>query len=159
MNDDPSSEVQRQSNGGCNKQHWLIAVKHEEEQTAQEIIKTLVADEKIYAFHEYAPERKCIKPGDLICFEVGKDVVAHAEVESGPVYRLHYKVEDPVSYPWVITVKNVHLYFDDPVKFDLAHLDFRPNPRQCVFNYGLVSAWRLTEHDFRLLTKSSKQTL
>jgi hypothetical protein len=159
VDNDPWREFERQMYGEGDKQYWLIIVaRHEESQKAQEIIKTLVADELIYAFDEYVPERKWIKPGDLVCFDVvGKGIVAHAEVESGPAYRLHYKVEDPVSYPWVITVKNVHLYLNEPVKFTLAscsQLDFRPNPRQCIYSIP-PRVYKLTEHDFYLLTRNS----
>jgi len=160
MDNDSWNKLVGQLYGYGDRQYWLIQPGHDEAYKLLYMIKTLVAAERIYAFDEYMTRAEWIKPGDLVCFELpGKGIAAHAEVESGPVYRLHYKVEDPVSCPWVITLKDVHIYLDDPVRMSLDlsnQLDLRPNPRQCCFTYGLPRVDNLTEHDFRLLTKNTK---
>lgn len=155
MNDDSLIFLERQFFSKRNKQYWLIDV------FLESTIKTLVAEEQIYALDDYSRIRNGVKPGDLICFVlVGKGVVAHAEVESSPTYRLHYKVEDPVNYPWVITLKNVHLYLDDPVIINFALLmkvDFRPQPIRCI--YRIPYEYMLKEHDYYLLTRDSTRYL
>lgn len=65
--------------------YWLTPVKSDEEQTAEEVIQTLVGQEQIYAFGERTPGRKHLKPEDWICFyATGKGVVAHAKVLTRP---------------------------------------------------------------------------
>ena len=151
MNDDSLRLLERQFYSKRDKQYWLIDV------FLEITIKTLIAEELIYALDDYSLVREWSKPGDLICFVlVSKGVVAHAEVESGPTYRLHYKVEDPVYYPWVITLKNVHLYLDDPVIINFAllmKLDFRPKPVRCIYRFP--NEYMLKENDFYLLTRNS----
>ncbi|MBO3840488.1 MAG: hypothetical protein QXS66_07140 [Thermoproteota archaeon] len=78
------------------RQYWITPVRGDDVQTAEECIKTLVADSEIYAFGERTPGRKYIKPGDYICFYAfGKGVVAHAEVASHPENKPHPKVRQP----------------------------------------------------------------
>ena len=151
MRYDHAIEFERQSYKKEEKRHWLIDVLDERK------IQTLVEEEHIYALDDYSLIREFVKPGDSICFALyGQSVMAHAEVESGPMYKLHYKVADPVSYPWVITLKNVHTYVDNPVRINsalLMQLDFRPKPVLCIRKYEYE--YKLKEHDFFLLTRST----
>ena len=79
-----STETTKETN------YWMTPVRDEENETAEETIKKLVANEKIYAFGERTPGRKTIKPGDKICFyEAAKGVVAHAEVVTKPKHDLN----------------------------------------------------------------------
>lgn len=82
------------------RQYWLTPVRSDEEQTADEVIESLVGKEHIYAFGERTPGRRNIKHGDFICFySSGKGVVAHAQVASKPEYKMHPKVHYSDRYP------------------------------------------------------------
>jgi len=61
--------------------YWLAPVKSDEEETAEEVIETLVDMKRIYAFGERTPGTRQLNPGDWICFyATTKGVVAHAQV-------------------------------------------------------------------------------
>jgi hypothetical protein len=101
--------------------YWLTPVKSDEEQTAEEVIQSLVGQEQIYAFGERTPGRKHLRPGDWICFyATGKGVVAHAKVLTKPERKSHRKVRHPEIYPWVFGLENPHLYLNEPVVIDVA---------------------------------------
>jgi hypothetical protein len=138
--------------------HWLTPVKSDEEQTAEEVIQTLVGQEKIYAFGERTPGRKHIKPGDWICFyATGKGVVAHAKVLTRPEKKLHKMVRHPETYPWVFGLENPHLYLNEPVVIDVAvrnQLDaFRDRDPNKSWAWFVQATRRISQHDFEILIK------
>lgn len=137
--------------------YWITPVKSDEEQTAEEVISSLVGKGYMYAISERTPGRKHIKPGDWMCFyATTKGVVAHAKVISKPEKKLHQAVRDTEKYNWVFSLEKPELYLDKPIIIDTSlrnRLDeFRgrdPNKSWAWF----VQATRLiTEHDFRVLT-------
>jgi len=142
-------------------QYWLTPVKGDEERTAEEEIKILVGEEKIYAFGERTPGRRCIKPGDRICFyAAGNGVVAHAKVASTPERKRHPKIRHPDKYPWVFHLKDVRLYLDNPVIINAelrGKLDaFQgKNPDQ-GWAWFVQATRRITRRDFELLTRSEE---
>lgn len=142
-------------------QYWLTPVKGDEERTAEEEIKILVGEEKIYAFGERTPGRRYIKPDDWICFyAVGNGVVAHAKVASTPERKRHPKIRHPDKYPWVLHLKDVRLYLDNPVIINAelrGKLDaFQgKNPDQ-GWAWFVQATRRITRRDFELLTRSEQ---
>jgi len=139
----------------------ITPTKSDEDTSAEEIIKTLVGKEGIYAFGERTPCRKDLKPGDWICFyatTVG--VVAHAKVASIPERKLHPSISQPEEYPWVFCMSDAKLYTENPTVIDAqlrgkldAFRDHDPNKRWAWF----VQATRwITEHDFRILTRQEE---
>ena len=61
--------------------YWLTPVKGDKDQSAEDVLQTLLGQEGIYAFGERTPRRKELKAGDRMCFyAAGKGVVAHATV-------------------------------------------------------------------------------
>lgn len=143
---------------GIEAQYWLTPVKGDEKQTAEDVIRTLVGEGKIYAFGERTPGRRHIKPRDWICFyATGKGVVAEAEVASPPEHKRHPRVRHPNKYPWVFRVKNVRLYLDNPVIIDTTlrgQLDaFQgKNPNQ-GWAWFVQATRKICEDDFELLTR------
>ena len=86
---------------------WITPVRGDETQTAEECIKGLVGERKIYAFGERTPGRKHLKPGDMICFYAsGNGVVAHAKVSSKPQKKKHDLTRHPEKYSWLFHLKN-----------------------------------------------------
>jgi len=142
-------------------QYWLTPVKGDEERTAEEEIKILVGEEKIYAFGERTPGRRYIKPDDWICFyAAGNGVVAHAKVASTPERKRHPKIRHPDKYPWVFHLKDVRLYLDNPVIINAelrGKLDaFQgKNPDQ-GWAWFVQATRRITRRDFELLTRSEQ---
>jgi len=141
--------------------YWLTPVKRDEKQSAEEVIQTLVGEEKIYAIGERTPGRKHIKPGDWVCFYASENgVVSHAEVASAPEHKHHPKVKHPEKYPWVFRVKNVHLYIDKPVIIDMelrSKLDaFRGKDPTQAWGWFVVATRRIAKNDFELLTRHNK---
>ena len=139
------------------RSYWLTPVKSDEEETADECIQHLVGEEKIYAFGERTPGRRHIKPGDYICFySAGKGVVAHAQIASQPEHKKHPRVRHSERYPWVFSVKNVHLYLENPVVIDAAlrsKLDAFKKSENKAWAWFVQATRKITEHDFKILTR------
>jgi len=140
------------------ERYWLAPVASDEAETAEETIRALVSEEKIYAFGDRTPGRRHIKPGDWICFyATGKGVVAHAQIVSRPEHKLHRRVRHPEEYPWVFSVKDVSLYMDKPIIIDAAlrsQLDaFRDRDPNKGWAWFVQATRKVTEHDFLLLTR------
>ena len=140
------------------RSYWLTPVKSDEDETADECIQHLVGEEKIYAFGERTPGRRHIKPGDYICFySAGKGVVAHAQIASQPEHKKHPRVRHSERYPWVFSVKNVHLYLENPVVIDAAlrsKLDaFKKSDPNKAWAWFVQATRKITEHDFKILTR------
>lgn len=143
--------------------YWLTPVKADEKNTAEDMVKILVGQEKIYAFGERTPGRKRIKPGDWICFYATTNgIVAHAQVDSYPEKMAHPKLNNPDKYPWVFRLKNTQLYIDEPVI-----LDESLRSKLSVFkNRELKQSWawfvqatrQIGKEDFEILTRSLKDT-
>jgi len=139
------------------RQYWLTPVKSDEKQTADECIKTLVGEEKIYAFGERTPGRRHLKPGDYICFySTGKGVVSHAQIASRPERKEHPKVRYSERYPWVFRVKDAHLYFENPIIINAAlrsELDaFKKSDPNKAWAWFVQATRKITENDFKVLT-------
>jgi hypothetical protein len=144
---------------GDDVQHWITPVKSTDEETAEECIKRLVGDERIYAFGDRTPGRASIKVNDKICFYASTNgVVGHAVVASLPEKKHHSKVKDPEKYPWVFKLKDVKLYIDDPTVIDAS---FRAE-LEAFKDKDVVGRWawfvqgthRVTAGDFGKLTQT-----
>jgi len=143
--------------------YWMTPVKSDEESTAEETIRELVGEEKIYAFGERTPGRKHIKPGDWICFyATGKGVVAHARVSSSPEKKRHRRVRHRDRYPWVFDLDNTALYLDDPVVIDAdlrARMPlFEGRDLSKAWAWFVQSTRRIKERDFTVLTRTHTKT-
>jgi len=141
--------------------YWLAPVRSDNKQTAEECIKTLVGEEEIFAYGERTPGRKFLKPGDWICFyATGKGAIGHAKVLSRPEKKPHSKVLDPEKYPWTFRVGEIKLYLDNPNKIDAemrGKLDaFRGKPLQKAWGWFLYSTRKISENDFKLITRSGR---
>ena len=98
---------------------WLTPVKPLGGQSAEDAVRTLVGEERVYAFGDRTPGRRHLKPDDWICFyATGKGVVAHAKVASRAEHRSNPKVRDPAKHPWLFKVTEPKLYLEDPVAID-----------------------------------------
>jgi len=138
--------------------YWLTPVKADEDQTAEEVIQTLVGEAKIYAIGERTPGRKHIKPGDWVCFyATTKGVVAHAQVLSKPEKKIHPEVHDAEVYPWTFSLGNTRLYLDNPVIIDAStrnQLDvFQGRDPNKSWAWFVQATRKITEHDFGILTR------
>jgi hypothetical protein len=141
--------------------YWLTPVKSNEVESAEQCIQKLVGTEGIYAFGHHTPGRKHIKPGDWICFyATTKGVIAHARVATVPENRPNPKVNDPEQFPWVFSVDSQILYLDTPVIVDgelRSQLDaFQGKDLYQSWAWFVQATHKVTEHDFQLLTLSSK---
>lgn len=141
--------------------YWLTPVASDDEQTAEEVIQTLVVENGIYAFGERTPGRGKLKPGDLMCFYAsGKGVVAHGRVSSAPERKPHHKVRNSEQYPWVFSVTDAVLYCDNPVVIDLearAGLEaFKGRDPSKSWAWFVQGTRKITEHDFSVLTTQTR---
>jgi hypothetical protein len=136
--------------------YWLTPVKGDKDQSAEEVLQTLLGQEGIYAFGERTPRRKELKAGDRMCFyAVGKGVVAHAKVGSAPQKQRHPKVRHSDKYPWVFKVDDVELYLDEPIAVD-AEMRSRLDAFK---NRDLNKAWAWFVQAIRILEQQDFQTL
>ena len=133
--------------------YWLTPVRSDEEQSAEEVIQTLVGKEQIYAFGEKTPGRKLLKPGDFICFYASsKGVVAHAEVASVPKNEPHPSVRHSEKYPWVFDLTAPDLYLDTPVAIDadkrsqLEQFEGRDPTKN--WSWFVQATRKIAKHDF-----------
>jgi hypothetical protein len=138
--------------------YWLTPVRSDEEESAEETITSLVAQEHIYAFGERTPGRKLIKPGDWICFySSGNGVVAHARITSLPRNELNPHVRHSERYPWVFDLDSEELYLNDPVIIDAAlrtNLDaFNGKDVNKNWAWYVQGTNRIKQHDFNVLTR------
>jgi hypothetical protein len=138
--------------------HWLTPVKSDDEMTAEECVKLLVGQDRIYAWGERTPGRKRLKPGDLMCFyATGKGVIGHARVASAPERLRHPSVRHPDEYPWVFRVDSVSLYLDSPVVVDAGlrgRLDaFKNKSPSAHWAWFVQATHPVSAADFRVLTK------
>ena len=125
---------------------------------AENVVKTLVGEEKIYAFGERTPGRKNLKPDDWICFyATGKGTIGHAKVISIPEKKVHPKVRDPEKYPWVFKVDSVNLYTKEPKILDAdlrSKLDsFKGRDPSIPWGWFVQSTRKISMNDFHLLTR------
>ena len=138
--------------------YWITPVKSNEEQTAEEVVNTLVGQEGIYAFGERTPGRKHLKPGDWICFyATGNGVVGHAKVTSTPKKKPHKRVRDPQRYPWVFHLDKVKLYIETPTIIDASvrsRLDaFNNRDPNKSWAWFVQATRKITEQDFNILVQ------
>ena len=142
--------------------YWLTPVKSDEEQTSEEVIQTLVGQERVYAFGERTPGRKHLKPGDWICFyATTKGIVAHAEVVSMPERKPHVRVRHSEKYPWVFRLEGTQLYLDAPIVLDTvvrSQLDaFRDRDPNKTWAWFVQATRRISARDFSILTRRGSQ--
>lgn len=142
--------------------YWLSPVRSEPGRTAEQVIQTLVKQEKIYAFGERTPGRKHLKPGDWLCFHAsGKGVIAHAKVMSRPEKKPHPKVQHPDKYPWIFRVGEVKLYLNDPVIIDAevrANLEvFQRRDLNKPWGWFVQATRRISASDFDILTRRARR--
>lgn len=153
--EEPSPEVEVQVN------YWLSPVRSDEVMSAEEVIRTLVVQEKIYAFGERTPGRKLLNPGDWICFyATGKGAIAHAKVLSRPEKKPNPKVRDSEKYPWTFEVGEATLYLDDPKIIDSeirSQLDaFRGRDPNKPWGWFVQANRKVSAHDFKILIRQKK---
>jgi hypothetical protein len=154
----PGPKIEAQTPPETASTYWLTPVKSTEEETAEDCIKNLVGEEKIYAFAERTPGRRHLKLGDWICFyATTKGVVAHARITSKPEKQIHPKVRQAERYPWVFSLDKAKLYLDNPIVIDASlrsDLDaFKNRDPNKNWAWFVQSTCRLTENDFDLLTR------
>ncbi len=138
--------------------YWLTPVRSDDKGTAEDVIRTLVGQDKLYAFGERTPGRRHLKVGDRICFyATGVGVVAHAEVASAPERKSHPRLRHPERYPWLFRLDKVKLYLDKPTVIDVstrASLDaFRGRDPNRPWAWFVQATRKVSEHDFVGLTK------
>ena len=137
--------------------YFLAPAKGDETRTAEDIVRYLVGEKKLWAFGERTPYREVLKPGDKICFYAsGKGVVAHAEIATKPEKVKKPEIKELRGYPWIFKLKNVRLYLDDPVVLDAdlrSKLDVFKERDQSAWGWFVHRTQKITEHDFKLLTK------
>lgn len=140
--------------------YWLTPVRSDESETAEQVIQSLVGNERIYAFGERTPGRRHMKPGDRICFYATTNgIVAHARIVSEPEKKPHPKVRKADQYPWVVQLDEAQVYLDDPVviaarlRAELEAFEGR-DPNTSYWSWFVQATRQITEKDFRLLTRS-----
>jgi hypothetical protein len=140
--------------------YWLTPVKADEQQSAEEVIQTLVGKQGIYAFGERTPGRRHLKAGDWICFYATQNgVVGHASVVSAPERKPHPAVRHSDRYPWVFALGQVELYLEQPLVIDAGlrgGLDaFAGRDLNKSWAWFVQATRKIARHDFRLLTRQT----
>jgi hypothetical protein len=139
--------------------YWLTPV-GSDEKAPEEVIRTLVGEERLYAFRENAKGRLHLKPRDRICFYAsGRGVIADAEVASPAEKKSYPRLTDLQWYPWVIHLDNVRLYLKEPTVIDNATRGlleaFAGRKPDAPWAWFVQTTRRVSEHDFAILTRRS----
>jgi hypothetical protein len=142
--------------------YWLTPVKSDETCTAEEEIRILVGQERIYAFGDRTPGRKHLKPGDWICFYAsGKGIIAHAKVSSPPLRKPNPRVHHSEKYPWTFSLESSALYIDQPVIIDATlrtQLDYyKGRDPNKSWGWFVVGTRQIAKHDFEILTRQQSK--
>jgi hypothetical protein len=137
--------------------YWLTPVQSEKFRTAVAIIQILVGQESIFAFGNRGTVKSSLKPDDKICFYASRTgIVAHARVASVPERKQQLTV-DYQRYPWVVRLKHICLYLNNPVVID-DHLRkcsdaFHNREPDVPWSWFVQHTRRISTHDFRILTR------
>ncbi|MGB5924997.1 MAG: EVE domain-containing protein [Dehalococcoidia bacterium] len=139
--------------------YWITPVKSDEEQSAEDVIRSLVGEEHVYAISERTPGRKRIKQGDWMCFYATTEgVVAHARITTNPEKRPYPAVREPDKYNWVFRLEETQLYLDAPVVIDTSLRDgldaFHGRDPNKSWAWFVQATRSITQHDFRILTRT-----
>lgn len=140
--------------------YWMTPVKDDDSQTAIECIKTLVEEEKIYAFSPATPNRRKMKPGDRICFYANTiGIVADAVINEEPNDKItNSKIRNSEKYTWIIKLKSPKLYLNKPIVIDAklrAKLEaFTGKNIDKNWAWFVQATRKVSENDFKTLTKS-----
>lgn len=114
-----------------------------------------------YAFAKQTPSRGKVKPGDRICFYGAQfGVFADACIASYPEERpLPELTRDPAKHCWTFDITDLRVYENSPVAITAeirAQLDaFGEAGPPANWAWLVQSTSKLTEHDYRILTKPS----
>jgi hypothetical protein len=138
--------------------YWLTPVCSDEDGTSDDVIKTLVDEERIYAFGERTPDRKHLRPWDwMVFYATGKGVVAHAKVASVPNKGQNPKIRHPDQYPWLFRLSTPVMYLDEPVVIDSALRSkletFSGRDPNSPWAWFVQATKKVSEDEFRLLTR------
>jgi hypothetical protein len=137
--------------------YWLTPVKSDAEGSAEEVIRSLVEQEHMFALSKRMAQGRGLKPNDWICFYAAKTgVIAHARVASSPRNEPHPKVRHSEEYPCVFRLDDVHSYSDAPIVVDIglrSKLDaFAGRSAERNWSWLVQFTTKLTKHDFKILT-------
>lgn len=137
---------------------YLTPVTDIPSESARETLERLLPA-GVYAFGENTPNRKRLKVGDRIAFyQSTVGVVAYAHVASAPERNPRPDlVKEPEKYPWTFALEAVHSFLDEPTVIDAdlrSRLDaFAGKDHQKSWAWLVQGTQRISEHDFRLLTR------
>jgi len=139
--------------------YWLTPVKAHADKAPEKVVRDLVINRHVYAFHRQTQVRNSVKSGDWMCFYAsGLGVVAHARVASEIENKVHRGV--PREYSWTFRLEEVHAYIDDPMVLDFAvrqELDaFRGRDLTKHWAWFVLTTRKITDNDFNLLTHTKK---
>lgn len=137
------------------RQCLLTPVASNGQLTGEQVIRHLV-HEGWYVFGDRTPGRRDLQPGDRLCFYLkGVGVVGEVEVASEARRNRLSFVHDTKRFPWAFMVRNVRLFFDEPVALDeplRMSLDAFKGRNASPWNWLVLTTRRLSERDFNLLT-------
>lgn len=140
--------------------YFLVAVGAINGETSVRGVERTVA-RNWFAFGEHAPKlRDSIKADGSLCFYAsGVGVVAKARVVEPPHQDIRFPdLKDPQRWSWIVRLDEVKLFLDSPVIIDRemrAKLDAFKDKNLDNWGWFVQSLFRLTEHDFDLLTNSA----
>ena len=140
--------------------YWISPISSDEELTAEEKIRLLVGEDRIFAFGDRTYARRHVKPDDWICFYAsGKGIVAHARIVTSAERKTRGGLLDQTRFPWIISLDEVHIYLDKPIRLDPTtrmKLDALRGRR--YWQWLVTTTRRVTRNDFQTLTKSAEQS-
>jgi len=138
--------------------YWITPVRSKKQKSAEELIRTLVGEEQIYALGQTTPRTHDLQPSDWICFYATRNgIVAHAKLLSSAQRITHPKVPDADKYPWLVHLEKTRLYLHNPVVLDSSlrcQLDaFSNRDVDKIWSWFVQTTHKITQHDFEILTR------
>ena len=163
MTNRPSSKSSRQDGGnkadsGTGSAYWITPVRGDDLHPVEQVVKNWVVEKGIYAIGARTPGRREMTSGDWLCFyAVRKGIVGHAQIAKPAEFN---PAETSAFYPYILRLGLRTTYTHDPVILDdkkRSELDAFAGPRGYKnLGFFVQATHRITEHDFRHLTRESK---
>jgi len=113
----------------------------------------------MFGLGDKTPGRTHISVGDWICFYASRTgIVGHGKVDSVPERVIDADLFETNKPMWSFRLAEVKLYLSEPVVIDRdrrRELDaYRGRPIDENWGWFVQATRKITEHDFRVLTRS-----
>lgn len=126
----------------------------------ESIIDELVGQHRLFGLTKGSGHRADIQEGDGLCFYLARrGVVAHGIATSRAELCEVPEMKGYANYPYIVRLQDVALYLQAPVVITRAlreKLEAFQTRNIDHWNWFVLTTFKISEHDFRLLTRQMR---